>query len=378
MNAMTFEEQKAFLLLNRLLAGRRHGAREFLDGGMPGAELVGRIRDENYFKQAEALRELRDVFCPDREIEECAKKGIRILNYGAPDYPERLKQISDPPLVLYVKGHLARTDRAAVAVVGSRHASHYGWEQAGKIAAELAAGGCTVVSGLARGIDQSTHEGALRVTHGRTLAVLGCGADVIYPARNRDLYEKISERGAVISEYALGAAPLAHHFPIRNRIISGLSLGVLVVEAHVRSGSLITAREALDQGRDVFALPGRVDQLTSRGCHQLLKEGAYLAESAQDILSVLAFPLRMTVASEMPSEEEAEEEGPRTDLRVPEDVTGDRSERHVMEVLSSESMTPDEIAHKSGVQPGILGGVLLALELKKKIARSLDNRFSIR
>ncbi|HYO08726.1 MAG TPA: DNA-processing protein DprA [Tepidisphaeraceae bacterium] len=224
----------------------------------------------------------------DEALERCAKLGVAILCPDDDAYPVLLKQIPDPPAVLYVKGSFQHRDLNALAIVGSRKCSYYGREQSERFAALLAGAGLTVVSGGARGIDSAAHRGAMSHPHGRTIAVLGSGLDVPYPPENASLFEQIAARGAVVSEYPLGTPPLRDNFPRRNRIVSGLSRGVLVVEADERSGALITARQACDDhGRTVFALPGRVDQSTSAGPHQLIRDGAVLTTKLEDILENL-------------------------------------------------------------------------------------------
>ena len=214
------------------------------------------------------------------------KNNVNTLSIEDEGYPECLKHIYDPPQTLFVKGGFLKQDSLAVAIVGTRHPTVYGRDAAQRIAVECAAEGLTVVSGLARGIDTAAHKGALKAG-GRTIAVLGSGILNIYPKQNQQLAEEIAENGAVITEFPVNAKPLPINFPQRNRIISGLSLAVVVVEAAARSGSLITAHCALEQGREVFALPGLARSVTSQGTHQLLKEGARLVETAQDILEEL-------------------------------------------------------------------------------------------
>ncbi|MCI0596745.1 MAG: DNA-processing protein DprA, partial [candidate division Zixibacteria bacterium] len=272
MISLPFEELKALIVLNRL--GRSRSVRTRIrEGARPSEVLNGLPRDG---------KEVPPGWDPEKEIESCLKKEIRLLTLFDPAYPRLLKEISDPPLLLYMAGAFDDSDAAAVAVVGSRNPSFYGLEQTRIFAGALARMGITVVSGLARGIDGAAHEAALGVSSGRTLAVVGCGIDIPYPREHRKLFEAIRERGAVVSEYPLGTPPLACNFPERNRIIAGLSLGVLVVEAHIRSGSLITAHEAADEGREVFALPGPVTQLTSKGTHRLIKDGAALVEDPME------------------------------------------------------------------------------------------------
>ena len=218
----------------------------------------------------------------EHELALTHKHHVSIITYGDPLYPKNLLNIYDFPPFLYVKGTL-REDDICIAVVGSRLASTYGRFSTERLCRELALKGVTIVSGLARGIDTAAHKGCL-AAKGRTIAVLGCGMDIIYPKENKDLFEKIPLQGAIITEFPFGTPPNGPNFPARNRIISGLSLGVVVVEASYRSGSLITARVALEQGREVFAVPGSIDADGSKGTNKLIKDGAKLIESADDIL----------------------------------------------------------------------------------------------
>lgn len=219
----------------------------------------------------------------DKTIAWASQPGNHVATLADTHYPKALLDIADPPLVLYAKGRLELLSSAAIAVVGSRNATAQGISNAEKFSEALSQAGITVVSGLALGIDTAAHQGGLRGT-GSTVAVIGTGADIVYPARNRNLAHQIAELGCIVSEYPLGMPAIAHNFPRRNRIISGLARGVLVVEAAAQSGSLITARLAAEQGRDVFAIPGSIHSPLAKGCHQLIKQGAKLVESAQDIL----------------------------------------------------------------------------------------------
>lgn len=224
----------------------------------------------------------------DRAIERAAHSGLRPLPFTDPGYPPWLWQIADPPIVLWVNGRLPDLSRPAVAVVGSRHATPTGLALARQLGEGLAEAGLLVVSGLARGVDGASHEGALAVG-GTTLGVLGCGADVIYPAEHRELTSRVAASGGVLSELLPGTTPQPHYFPLRNRIIAGLSRAVVVIEAGERSGSLITARMALEQGRDVLAVPGNVLSGRNRGCHALIKDGARLVETVGDVLDELGW-----------------------------------------------------------------------------------------
>jgi DNA processing protein len=235
---------------------------------------------------ARAIVGFRDWDKLEERLGQLRAQGAELVTRDDPRFPRGLKQIPYPPLLLYIKGTLTPADSLAVAVVGTRGASYYGLKAARRLAGALAARGVTVVSGLARGIDTAAHQGALEMS-GRTLAVLGCGLDVVYPPENLKLYQEIPARGALVSEFPLTTPPEARNFPIRNRIISGLSLGVVVIEAGVKSGTGITVRYALDQGREVFAVPGPIDSPTSTGPHRLIQEGAKLVQDVEDILNEL-------------------------------------------------------------------------------------------
>ena len=219
-----------------------------------------------------------------REIELADKAGVRLVPHGATDYPGPLGALYDAPLVLSIKGTYERTDAVAIGIVGSRKSTPYGERQAARFSAELASLGIVIVSGLARGIDSKAHVGALRAKEGRTIAVLGSGLERIYPPENEKLAGAITERGCLMSEFGLRAAPEPMNFPRRNRIVSGLALGILVVEAAEKSGALITADWALEQAREVFCVPGSVESPMSRGVHRLIKQGAKLVEEVADIV----------------------------------------------------------------------------------------------
>lgn len=227
----------------------------------------------------------------DKTLAWAAMPGNHVLTLADANYPKTLFDIADPPLILYVKGRLDLLSSTSLAIVGSRNATAQGISNAEKFAEVLSQAGLTIVSGMALGIDTAAHQGALRGNRnnpaGSTIAVIGTGADIVYPARNRALAHQIADAGCIVSEYPLGMPAIAANFPRRNRIISGLARGVLVVEAAAQSGSLITARMALEQGRDIFAIPGSIHSPLSKGCHQLIKQGAKLVESAQDILEEL-------------------------------------------------------------------------------------------
>ena len=230
-----------------------------------------------------------------READLVWARKDRFVLYTDPDYPERLRAIPGPPVLLYFSGRRELLQSPAVAVVGSRGCSSYGLRQAEKICQELSASGICIVSGLACGIDRQAHLSGLGGT-GKSIAVLGTGLDIIYPALNRDIAERLFQEGLIVSEFAPGTKPEGHNFPVRNRIVSGLCLGVVVVQAAIKSGSMVTARLALEQGREVFAVPGPVDQKKFEGCHYLIRQGGVLTQSAQDILVELAPQLRAFLA----------------------------------------------------------------------------------
>jgi len=280
----------------------------------------------------------------DREIDEILAKEINIVTFNSPDYPENLKNIYDPPPFLYVKGSFIDDDTNSVAVVGSRNASEYGIKVTQEISRNLASLGVTIVSGMARGIDSTAHVAVIQ-GGGRTVAVLGSGLDVIYPPENRRLFEKITENGAVVSEYPLGTRPNSYNFPPRNRIISRFSLGVLVVEASPKSGSLITAKLALDQGRDVYAVPGNVYSYKAKGTHSLLKSGAKLVDNAQDIVE----ELNITVNPIKENKEVIQELSPEL-LKI-------------YDLFQEEPIHIDNIILKTGLTSGRVSALLLDLEL---------------
>ena len=290
------------------------------------------------------------------------RHGVEILTLEDDAYPALLRTIPDPPLALYVRGSLPAADEVAIGVVGARHASAYGLQCAERLSYDLAMRGLTVVSGLAHGIDGAAHRGALNAA-GRTLAVLGNGLAQIYPPEHEQLAEQVVKQGALISEYPMDTAPLPHNFPHRNRLISGLSRGVVVVEAAQRSGALITADCALEQGREVFAVPGPMTSVTSHGTHQLLKQGARLVTSVEDILDELQLgvqPVRETAAARA---REAAPALPEPERRVFACVGEDRA-RDI-----------DVIAEESGLGMPEVSSLLLQLELKRLIQQLPGKQF---
>jgi len=292
----------------------------------------------------------------ERQIDLCRKHGITILTDSDGSYPRALREIPDPPGVLFVRGHLKPEDALAVAIVGTRHPTQYGLRQAERLAGSLARAGLTIISGLARGIDAAAHRGAL-AAGGRTLAVLASGPLCIYPPEHEPLANQVLAQGALLSEAPPRAGPRSGTFPQRNRIISGLALGTIIVEAGDRSGALITARHALEQGREVFAVPGRVDDRTSHGCHRLIRDGATLIETADDVLEQLG-PLVAAV--------------PREDGQVihhPAELLLNEAEQRVLAAIGDEATSIDQIVADTGLAvPQVLSTVSV-LEMRHLIRR---------
>jgi len=277
------------------------------------------------------------------------------------EYPKRLLQIYDPPLALYVQGALQLRDEHGVAIVGSRRTSHYGLETAERLAVQLAQSGVTVISGLARGIDTAAHKGAIK-GQGRTVAVLGGALDCMFPPENADLAIQIARQGAVLSEYPMGRQPDKTTFPVRNRIVSGLSKGVTVVEADVASGAMITAHQAVDQGRTVFAVPGRIDSFGARGPHKLIKNGAKLVESVEDILEELGCLIPTSRA-----------EGTSVLASLTEAEAG-----LVTLIAEDGEVELDALIRRSGRKPSEISALLLGLELKRVVKMLSGQRVALK
>jgi DNA processing protein len=313
--------------------------RAALDASTHALECAGVRRDV-----ATAVRRFNDWAMVDDQLARAQRAGARVVTCADPDYPDSLREIHDPPPFLFVRGALRSEDRLAVAIVGSRFASSYGLQLTREISEGLAKVGITVVSGLARGIDAEAHWAALR-GGGRTIAVLGSGIDVVYPSEHHDLFMTIAEQGAVVSEFFMGTKPDAENFPTRNRIISGLALGTVIVEATEKSGSLITAQAAVDQGREVFAVPGPVGA-RSRGTHRLIRDGAKLTERVEDILEEIAPRLLAAPSRRAPV------------------VTLEGVEAQVFAGVGDETRHIDEVISRTGLSPHQVLDALLTLELK--------------
>jgi DNA processing protein len=280
--------------------------------------------------------------------------GHSIVTLADATYPQQLLEIPDPPALLYVLGDVGLTARRGLAIVGSRNATPQGAADAERFARTFSAAGLTIASGLALGIDAAAHRGALDGS-GSTVAVLGCGVDVVYPQRNTGLYHAIAERGALVSEFPLGSPPAAANFPRRNRLISGLARGVLVVEAALASGSLITARLAAEQGREVFAMPGSIHSPLSKGCHALIKQGARLVESTQDVLEELG--LAVSVSTPAAAAERAE------------------NPHALLPHLGHDPCNVDTLCQRSGLTPDTVSAMLLELELAGMVATLPGGRY---
>lgn len=344
-----------------------------------------------------------DLSAAETVLSDCAKEGLQVLCYDSPQYPNRLKAIYDPPILLYYRGTLPDFDRLpTVAVVGTRHPSLYGRQAAKRLGGEIAAAGGLVVSGLADGIDGAAMEAALSLGY-PAVGVLGCGADVIYPRKHKALFQETAHLGCILSEYAPGSPPLNWHFPRRNRIISGLSCGVVVVEAPARSGSLLTARHALEQGRDVFVVPGNVDMESFQGSNRLLRSGAIAVASGEDVMEEYAhlYPERLTpkagIAAEKKPEKKAEKKAPEApvpeilkkktiDNGVSPPYSGQNDilqglsadERTVMTAIGAGTESVDDVIARSGLPSGKVLGILTMLEIRKKIVRHPGKRVSRR
>lgn len=296
-------------------------------------------------RSIESLAQARRTLELEAEYERVIAAGVRLISRDDPDYPPLLAQTTNPPFLLYVRGTLTELDRWSVAVVGTRQASTYGKEVTRKLVSGLVAAGITVVSGLALGIDAVAHSAAL-AAGGRTLAVLGSGVDQIYPQSNFQLGTTILQQGALISEYPVGTLPTATNFPPRNRLIAGLSLGALVIEAAAKSGALITAQFAVEQGRDVFAVPGNIFSQRSEGTHQLIKDGATLVTSVDDILEALNLHMaysQQSIAAALPE--------------TPEEIA-------LLRLVEAEPRHIDLIARESTLPQPVVSSTLAMLELK--------------
>jgi len=309
---------------------------------------------------ARSVADGRESVDPAAEEKKAGRAGIRIITFIDDEYPAALKEIHDPPLALYIRGSLRPSDRHALAVVGTRNATHYGTTVADRLTYGLAKAGFTIISGLARGIDTVAHQAALKAG-GRTVGVLGSAIDKFYPSENIALGEKLAEQGAVLSEYPLGRPPDRQTFPYRNRIVSGMSMGLVVIEASEKSGAVITAHAAMEQGRHVFAVPGRIDNPSARGCHALIKNGAKLVETIDDIVDELQLLIPKKIDQKA------------AELKKTPDVLLSAGEASVVKSLGGGGRHVDEIARECGLSAAELNSILLGLEMKR-VVKTLPGR----
>jgi DNA processing protein len=314
------------------------------------------------FKTAERIAASRDKFDVTGELKLAEKLGVWLINLNDERYPVVLKQIYDPPPVLYVKGTLTREDNLCISIVGTRRCSLYGQEQASRLAHFLGSAGFTICSGMARGIDTAAHQGALSAG-GRTIAVQGCGLANIFPPENKNLFELIAGSGACISELPLRYEPLSENFPPRNRIIAGLSLGTIVVEAPLNSGAMITARVAMEYNREVMAVPGKIDSPLSKGTHKLIKEGAKLIESVEDVMEALGYIGEQLAdhVTDAAGKAAAKGEKPLFDIRELK-LIGD--EKMIYDYLHKEPSHIEQIIMDTKLTPGSVNAGLISLRLK--------------
>lgn len=305
---------------------------------------------------AEAISRWETTVDLDGELRRASEFGCQIVTRADVDYPALLKEIYDPPIVLYVKGTLRPGDKQAVALVGSRQTTAYGMEVARKLGYQLAYAGVTVVSGGARGADTGAHLGAI-AAKGRTIAVLGTGINLVFPAENAELFRRIAETGALITQFPFDRPADKQSFPIRNRIVAGMTLGTVVIEANLTSGALITANFATDYGRQVFAVPGRIDSPRSRGCHDLIKKGAKLCEGVDDILSEFDYLFPMATASGLPG----------TPVSVAVAALTENEARVFAALDDGEERSMDLVIHATGLPASSVAVGLMGLELKRRI-----------
>ncbi len=325
------------------------------------------------FKTAEKIAATRDKFDPEPELELAYKQSVWIINFDDERYPPVLKRIYDPPPVLYVKGTIDRSDNLAISIVGSRRCSLYGQEQSSRFAHFLSSSGFTICSGLARGIDTAAHQGALSAG-GRTIAVQGCGLANIFPPENKKLFELISQSGACVSELPMSYEPLSSNFPPRNRIIAGLSLGSIIIEAALRSGALLTAKAALDYDREVMAVPGKIDSPLSKGAHQLIKQGAKLIESVEDIMEALGYigeQLQDHVSTESAKAADIVEKP----LFDPGELNLSQNEKSIYDFLDKEPSHIEQIISNTNLTPGSVNAGLISLRLKGLVKQLPGNMF---
>lgn len=307
-------------------------------------------------KLARLIHAAKSTDHAEEELQTCRENGFKLLRLGTDEYPQNLPEVCDAPLILYCRGELKPQDNLAVGIVGSRRCTLYGTQQAEKFGSALAMAGITVVSGMARGIDAAAHRGAL-AAGGRTIAVSATGLKNVYPPEHVELSEQIAQNGAVVCESRLDQQPTSGIFPQRNRIISGLSLGVIIIEANRKSGALHTARHAMEQGREVMAIPGRIDSFASDGCNDLIRDGATLIRNVDDVLESLG-PMVQPVKTEEQKE-----------VRSPRELTLSAQERQILDMVTSEPQHLDEIIRAAEIGSSRVLATLTVLEMKRMVKR---------
>ena len=324
-------------------------------------------------KTAEKIARTRHKFNPEKELALADKLGVYLINLNDPRYPLPLKTIPDPPPLLYVKGDFKRSDSLAVSIVGSRRCSTYGTEQASRFAHMLASAGFTIVSGMARGIDTAAHRGALSA-HCRTIAVQGCGLSNIFPPENVDLFAKIADSGACISELPLTYEPLSENFPGRNRIIAGLSMGTIIIEATAKSGALLTVDASITYNREVMAVPGKIDSYLSAGAHKIIKQGAKLVDCIEDVMEALGY-IGQGIKAHAVSAGEAAEKKSETPLFDTARLNLSENEKKVIGLLDGDPLHTDEVVSGTNLGAGAVNSALISLRLKGLIKQLPGNLF---
>ena len=324
-------------------------------------------------KIATTIKEWREHFDLNKELKRMGEEGATFIAFENPEYPVLLSKIGDPPIGLYKKGTLSLDGLRCISIVGTRRPTLYGQRIAKKVAARLARAGFCIVSGLARGVDAAAHEGALEVG-GKTVGVLGSGIDIVYPPENENLYKWMIQEGAILSEFPLGRPADRQTFPMRNRVVAGMCEAVIVIESARKGGSLITARMAGEQGRGVFAFPGRVDQETSAGCHELIRDGAVLVTCAEDILEDLGSEAQGLLNLQLDVQEKRKKES-----SAPPEVSLSKEEQILFDILKQgEALNLESIVQESGQPAHLAAAILMALELKRLVAKRLDGKFEVK
>ena len=368
------DRRRAFLILNGLPnVGPISLSRLLLEFGSDASAILNaapselmRVRNVGAVA-ADCIAHWREHFDPEREEEKLRKHGTDFVSVVDDDYPRLLKEIHDPPIGLYVHGGY-RPSEPCIAIVGTRRPTLYGRAVARRLASDLARMGFCIVSGMARGIDTEAHEGALKA-EGKTMAVFGCGLDIIYPPENLELYRRISQNGAVVSEFPFGRRADRQTFPMRNRVVSGICEATVIVESDVHGGSMITARFAGEQGREVFAVPGRIDQAASRGTNQLIRDGAILLRSVDDLIDEFRYLGKPELALESSDREPLKS--------LPEGFSSlSDTEEQIMGCLADGSIRhTDDIAARTGLPLPEVSSNLLLLELKRVVAKRADGSY---